>query len=115
MTFISYAQNYEDVMLWRALKDVPGGFYIDVGAHDPQHSTVTRAFYERGWSGINIEPTVKYHSLLSELRSRDVNLCVAAGAANEVREFFEISDTGLSTLDPAVAALHRQNGRPVRS
>jgi len=32
MTFISYAQNYEDVMLWRALKDVSNGFWFDVGA-----------------------------------------------------------------------------------
>jgi hypothetical protein len=32
MTFISYAQNYEDVMLWRALKDVSNGFWIDDGA-----------------------------------------------------------------------------------
>ena len=27
--FISYAQNFEDVMLWRALKHVEKGFYID--------------------------------------------------------------------------------------
>jgi FkbM family methyltransferase len=113
MPFVSYAQNYEDVMLWRALKNVPRGFYIDVGAHDPLHGTVTRAFYERGWCGINIEPTVKYHSLLSESRPRDINLCVAAGAESGMREFFEISDTGLSTLDAGVAQVHRQHGRPV--
>lgn len=32
MTFISFAQNYEDVMLWRALGQVKDGFYVDVGA-----------------------------------------------------------------------------------
>lgn len=32
MTFVSYAQNFEDVMLYRALKHVEKGFYIDVGA-----------------------------------------------------------------------------------
>lgn len=56
MTFISYAQNYEDVMLHRALKGVEKGFYIDVGANDPVQYSVTKAFYERGWRGINIEP-----------------------------------------------------------
>jgi hypothetical protein len=30
--FISYAQNYEDVMLFRALKNINQGFYVDVGA-----------------------------------------------------------------------------------
>ena len=41
MTFISYAQNYEDVILWRALRDVERGFYVDVGAADPQVDSVT--------------------------------------------------------------------------
>ena len=37
MRFISYAQNNEDVLLWRALGHVRDGFYIDVGANDPVH------------------------------------------------------------------------------
>ena len=47
MTFVSYAQNFEDVMLWRALRHVAHGFYIDVGAGHPDESSVTRAFYAR--------------------------------------------------------------------
>ena len=35
MGIVSYAQNFEDVMLWRALGDRPAGFWIDVGAADP--------------------------------------------------------------------------------
>jgi hypothetical protein len=45
MSFISYAQNFEDVMLWRALQHVERGFYIDVGANDPTIDSVTKAFY----------------------------------------------------------------------
>ena len=45
--FVSYAQNYEDVMLWRALKHVKKGFYVDVGANDPKFDSVTQAFYGR--------------------------------------------------------------------
>ena len=41
MTFISYAQNFEDVMLWRALKHVEKGFYVDVGAQDPVVDSVS--------------------------------------------------------------------------
>ena len=37
MTFVSYAQNYEDVMLFRALKHVKQGFYVDVGRRRPGH------------------------------------------------------------------------------
>ena len=35
MSFLSYAQNAEDVMLWRALRHVERGFWIDVGAAEP--------------------------------------------------------------------------------
>lgn len=51
--FISYAQNFEDVMLWRALKHVKNGLYIDIGAHDPVICSVSLAFYERGWRGVH--------------------------------------------------------------
>src|SRR4051812_19442188 len=61
MTFISYAQNYEDIMLFRALRHVADGFYVDVGANSPDEHSVTKAFYERGWRGINIEPVMEYH------------------------------------------------------
>jgi hypothetical protein len=41
----SYAQNFEDVMLWRALGHVAQGFYIDLGAHDPVIDSVSHALY----------------------------------------------------------------------
>ncbi len=54
--FTSYAQNFEDVMLWRALRHIDQGYYIDVGAWSPELDSVTKAFYEHGWHGINVEP-----------------------------------------------------------
>jgi len=110
MSFISYAQNFEDVMLWRALKHVTPGFYIDVGANDPSHLSVTRAFYEADWRGINIEPVRKYFELLADMRPRDVNLCMGAGAAEGTLELFDIPDTGLATSDPAIARAHQEAG-----
>jgi hypothetical protein len=32
MGIVSYAQNFEDVILWRALGAIERGVYIDVGA-----------------------------------------------------------------------------------
>lgn len=71
MTFISYAQNFEDVRLWRALNSFECGFYIDVGATDPAHDSVTKAFYDHGWSGINVEPMQNYYDALRQQRPRD--------------------------------------------
>lgn len=48
MAFVSYAQNLENVMLWRALKLFEPGFYIDVVANYPACESVTRSLYERG-------------------------------------------------------------------
>jgi hypothetical protein len=53
---ISYAQNFKDVMLWRALKHVKNGFYVDVGAGVPAKHSVTNWFYDQGCSGVNIKP-----------------------------------------------------------
>ena len=64
--FVSYAQNFEDVMLWRAFSHIESGFYIDVGAQHPTIDSVSLAFYERGWTGIDIEPVPEYASLLRE-------------------------------------------------
>ena len=76
---VSHAQNFEDVMLARALKNTQQGFYVDVGAWDPNVETVTRYFYERGWRGINVEPALTYYEMLQTCRPRDINLRVAAG------------------------------------
>ncbi|TFW02455.1 FkbM family methyltransferase, partial [Oxalobacteraceae bacterium OM1] len=113
MTFISYAQNFEDVMLWRALKHVDNGFYIDVGANHPEIDSVTLAFYERGWRGINVEPMQDCYRELRVRRPADVNLDCAVGSRNGEIVFYEVPGTGLSTTDAAIAQQHREAGMPV--
>ncbi|WP_102227153.1 FkbM family methyltransferase [Acidimangrovimonas sediminis] len=103
MTVISYAQNFEDVMLWRALKDVKKGFYIDVGAHSPDEMTVTRLFYEHGWHGINLEPSPPFFAELERRRPHDLNLAVAVSDESGEVAFHKIEESGLSTLDADIA------------
>ncbi len=52
---VSYAQNFEDFRLWRALSTVDRGCYVDIGAGHPYDMSVTRLFYEHGWRGVNVE------------------------------------------------------------
>lgn len=110
MVFVSYAQNFEDVMLQRALKDVDEGRYIDVGAADPELHSVTAAFYGRGWSGLNIEPNGEFFQRLRDRRLRDVNLPIALGDAAGRATFYRIPGTGLSTCNESVAARQREAG-----
>lgn len=115
MTFVSYAQNLEDVFLFRAFKERDCGFYVDVGANDPVKDSVTQAFYERGWYGVNIDPVPHWHERLQKNRKRDVNLDIALSDQNGTFDFFEIPETGLSTLDPLQAESYRQQGKNVRA
>ncbi|MCW2746818.1 MAG: methyltransferase, FkbM family domain protein [Mycobacterium sp.] len=110
---ISYAQNGEDVVLARALPTAMG-FYVDVGAADPDVASVTRHFYERGWTGINIDPRPEAVLALRERRPRDVTLQAAAGSADGTTTFYLVADDPhLSTSDPAVAELLRSKGMQV--
>ena len=113
MPITSYAQNFEDVMLARAF---PGerGFYVDVGANDPDIDNVTRVFYERGWSGINIEPLSANSAALRKKRPRDTNLEIAVGETEGEIAFYEIGKWhGYSTADAAIAEQHRKDGLQV--
>src|SRR6187551_1221858 len=100
--FVSYAQNFEDVMLRRALRDVEHGFYIDVGAQREESDSVTKAFSLAGWRGINIEPHPGYFEELVHGRPHDINLDVAIGEQEGTLTISFIDDTGLSTADSKI-------------
>lgn len=106
MKFVSYAQSFEDVMLWRALSSVASGFYIDVGANDPEIDSVTKAFYDAGWRGINIEPLKSHFEDLVLARPRDINLCEAAGDGVMTLDIWDLGIRGWGTLDKEVAERH---------
>lgn len=107
---ISYAQNFEDVMLERVFKEQSTGFYIDVGAWDDVTDSVTKHFYEKGWHGINIEPIPVYFAKHQQSRERDINLNIALLDKPGNCTLFAIADTGLSTFDANHADEHRAKG-----
>ncbi len=113
-SFVSYAQLCEDVVLFRALKNIEEGFYLDVGAYDPASASITKAFYDRGWHGINIEPVDTWFAKLAQARTRDINLKVAAGSSHGTLRFFEIHETGLSTANVEFARNHERAGYKVK-
>lgn len=109
--FVSYAQNGEDVVLWRALSGVPSGRYIDVGANDPKLASVSRAFYDRGWQGIAVEPNPEYARRYRAERPRDIVVEAAVmDAAGTPVTLHSFSGTGLSTLVDSVSAEHTGSG-----
>ena len=113
--FVSYAQNFEDVILWRALKHVERGFYIDIGAQDPVIDSVSLGFYEKGWRGVHVEPVAQYAQKLRAARPDEQVIEAAIGRSQETIRLFEFPDTGLSTGSEAIAQRHMAQGFSTRS
>jgi FkbM family methyltransferase len=113
---LTYAQNFEDVMLARLFGEQSLGFYIDIGAWHPTELSVTKHFYDLGWSGINVEPIRKQYELFVAERPRDLNLCLAVADRKGPLRFHECtSDTALSTIDDALAAALAKRGHEITS
>lgn len=110
MSFISYAQNFEDVRLWRAFSDVAEGRYLDIGTQDPVHDSVSLAFYERGWRGVHVEPTPAYAAAMRAARPDETVIEAAVSTAPGLIEFYEIPETGLSTGLSELAQQHAEAG-----
>lgn len=100
MKKISYAQNFEDIILLRAFGKQEKGFYIDIGSHHPIEDSVTYNFYKIGWRGINIDPDKSFNELYQDLRPYDLmlNITVSNNSKNDL-DFYLVKGTGLSTFN----------------
>lgn len=95
---LSYAQNREDLIIHEFFKNLNDGFYVDVGANSPIHDSVTKIFYDKGWSGINIEPIHSHHKSLLHARPRDTNLNIGISSDERTLKLREYEGDGLSTF-----------------
>lgn len=101
---VSYAQNREDIILSGFFDEDETGFYVDVGANEPVHESVTKYFYDRGWSGINIEPIPVLYKKLKAERTRDINLQLGVGLKEHQAELhYYPQGDGLSTMSEKMA------------
>jgi FkbM family methyltransferase len=99
-------------MLARVFAGRDTGFYVDVGAADPVNLSVTKWFYDLGWSGLNIEPNKRLFDRLAADRPRDINLACGVGAIATEARFFEPDVGELSSFDPRVQNNAQNGGMP---
>lgn len=99
----SYSQYGEDLLVDKMIQYKKIGFYVDIGANDPNKFNNTRKFYERGWNGINIEPNIVLFNKICQNRYRDVNLNIGIGVENGNIPFYLINPDTLSTFDKVTA------------
>lgn len=109
---ISYAQNHEDILTDRLFRGQIGTF-VDIGACHPVADSNTRFFYERGWRGVNFEPSFSSFQLFLDHRPEDLNLNLAVSDFDGELTFYEVEDhciNGTSTLSAEIAEGYRQRG-----
>ena len=106
----SYAQNFEDIILWRALKQIENGKYIDIGANDPTLDSVSKLFYDSGWRGVHVEPAAEFADKLEQHRPDEAVIRSAVSTKKSDLELVCFQGTGLSTSVLEVAKRHIASG-----
>lgn len=101
-------------MLHRALGDLPTGRYLEIGANHPAEDSISRPFYDRGWSGITVEPMAQLVEAHRLERPRDTQVRAVAGRPGTDRAILhEIAGTGLSTTIDSLRDAHERAGLTV--
>ncbi len=101
---LSYSQNLEDYHLSLAFAGQATGTYVDIGAGHPIADNVSFWFYERGWSGVVVEPQAKLAVLYPQLRPRDIVVSGLIGRESGETDFHVVDRLhGLSTTMEGVA------------
>ncbi len=108
--FGSYSQNGEDYEIEFLLNNKKNGFYIDVGAINPIRFNNTKRFYQKGWTGINIEPNPKKIPLFLKERKRDINLNIGISEKEGILEFYEFFPDTLSTFSIKISRRNQSRG-----
>jgi len=99
----SYSQFGEDIILADLFRDKRNGKFLDVGANHPTELNNTYRLYQQGWRGVNIEPGIKMHNLLNEVRPDDKNLRIGLGKTAGHATFYEMDVDSVSTFNKDVA------------
>jgi FkbM family methyltransferase len=78
----SYSQFGEDLVLASFVNESKKGFYVDIGAYDPERFSNTNYYYKKGWNGINIDARPGSMKKFNKMRKRDIN--IEKGISNEL-------------------------------
>lgn len=99
---MSYSQQNEEQYILEAVSEISNGRFLDIGAWDPKIFSNTRALYEKGWSGVVIEPSPEpIKNLLAAYGYEHRVQIVAAlvGANGDGLISIHVTDDALSTTD----------------
>ena len=91
---ICYSQYGEDNIIYSllGLNGITEINYIDIGANDPFKLNNTALFYEKNYTGINIEPDPVVFKKLKKHRKKDINLNIGIGNKEDFIDYYQFDD-----------------------
>ncbi|WP_374951521.1 FkbM family methyltransferase [Mucilaginibacter sp.] len=115
----SYAQYGEDQIILALLYifNLTDVNYMDIGANDPWKLNNTALLYERGITGMNIEPDPENFLKLSTARQHDLNLNIGIGSQNDLLTYYRFVDSVYNTFSAREyhTLVNQQNQIPLPS
>lgn len=109
---VSYSQCGEDlivdfVLSWMGISEIS---YLDLGANDPFRFNNTYRFYDKGYTGVLVEPDDVLSESIRKLRPKDVCVASAVGVThNPEVSFYKMSADTLSTTQSNTVELYEKN------
>ena len=103
-------QEGENIILERIFAKKTKGFYVDVGAHHPVRFSNTLNLFQKGWSGINIEPNEEEFKTFKKLRPKDINLNIAISSAKNSCNYYKFKEPALNTTDINIVKMRKRQG-----
>jgi FkbM family methyltransferase len=109
---ISYSQCGEDLIIQYIfnLRKIRKPTYLDIGANHPFYLSNTALFYQKGCTGINVEPNPDLIKEFYKHRCKDINLLAGVGASEGDRNFYIMNDTTLSSFSEVEIKKYESTG-----
>lgn len=79
----SFSQFGEDRLIWKYFGEKNDGFFVEVGANDPENRSQTFFLERKGWRGILVEPQASCCEKLRRIRPQAQVFQVACGAPDQ--------------------------------
>lgn len=99
-----YSQKKEEKHILKYFKKTPVGKFLDIGAFHVFKFSNVRALYEKGWSGLLVEPSpINYKAIADHYKNDDriEVLNIAVGEPAGEIDFYESDGDAVSTTDLA--------------
>ncbi|WP_251882129.1 FkbM family methyltransferase [Achromobacter sp. Marseille-Q4954] len=82
----------EDSIEQFIFQDLSTGRYLDIGCYHPALYSNTMALYQRGWTGVNVDPNPFMIEQCGKYRPKDTSINKAVGAEKGHMEYYNFHD-----------------------